>query len=123
MLFPNLGPSSLPVVVAQPDERRANRTASVLEWYDKTEHIVQYMVKMKQRYFGHMIIRAILLNILLLRKVKDKKDKGRQRILWMDNVKDRMKIKKVEKLLKMTRNREIFCVMVNFNPLGGSDPD
>jgi len=29
-----LGPSSLPVVVAQPDERHANRTASVLEWYD-----------------------------------------------------------------------------------------
>jgi len=35
MLFPTLGPSSLPVVVAQPDERHANRTASVLEWYDR----------------------------------------------------------------------------------------
>jgi len=33
MLFPILGPSSLSVVVAQPDERHANRTASVLEWY------------------------------------------------------------------------------------------
>jgi len=27
MLFPTLGPSSLPVVVAQPDERHANRAA------------------------------------------------------------------------------------------------
>jgi len=51
MLFFTLGPSSLPVVVAQPDERHANRTASVLvaqpderhanrtasvlEWYDR----------------------------------------------------------------------------------------
>jgi len=35
MLFPTLGPSSLPVVVAQPDERHVNRTASVLEWYDR----------------------------------------------------------------------------------------
>jgi len=35
MLFPILGPSSLSVVVAQPDERHANRTASVLEWYDR----------------------------------------------------------------------------------------
>jgi len=35
MLFPTLGPSSLPVVVAQPDERHANRAASVLEWYDR----------------------------------------------------------------------------------------
>jgi len=33
MLFPILGPSSLPVVVTQPDERHANKTASVLEWY------------------------------------------------------------------------------------------
>jgi len=35
MLFPTLGLSSLPVMVAQPDERHANRTASVLEWYDR----------------------------------------------------------------------------------------
>jgi len=35
MLFPILGPSSLSVVMAQPDERHANRTASVLEWYDR----------------------------------------------------------------------------------------
>jgi len=35
MLFPILGPNSLSVVVAQPDERHANRTASVLEWYGR----------------------------------------------------------------------------------------
>jgi len=35
MLFLFLGPSSLLVVVAQPDKRLANRTASVLEWYDR----------------------------------------------------------------------------------------
>jgi len=29
-------------VVAQPDKRHANRTASVLEWYDKyRKHLVQ----------------------------------------------------------------------------------
>jgi len=33
MLFPVLGTSSLPVVVAQPNEKHANRTPSVLEWY------------------------------------------------------------------------------------------
>jgi len=32
ILFPTLGPSSLPIVVTQPDERHANRTASMLEW-------------------------------------------------------------------------------------------
>jgi len=35
MLFPILRPSSLPVVVAHPDERHVNRAASVLEWYDR----------------------------------------------------------------------------------------
>jgi len=38
MLFPILEPSSLLVVVAQPDERQANKIASALEWYDRTEH-------------------------------------------------------------------------------------
>jgi len=35
MLFSVLEPSSQSVVVAQLDEIHANRTASVLEWYDK----------------------------------------------------------------------------------------
>jgi len=34
-IFPILGPSSLPVVMDQPDERHADRTVSVLEWYDR----------------------------------------------------------------------------------------
>jgi len=37
-----LGPSSLPVVVAQPDERHANRTASLFEWYEK-HNVVQHL--------------------------------------------------------------------------------
>jgi len=35
ILFPILRTNSLPVVVAQPGERHANRTASVLECYDR----------------------------------------------------------------------------------------
>jgi len=35
MLFHTLGPSSIPVVVAQLDERHANRAASMLECYDR----------------------------------------------------------------------------------------
>jgi len=35
MLFPTLGPSSLSVMVAQSDERHANRAAAVLEWYNR----------------------------------------------------------------------------------------
>jgi len=35
MLFSTLELSSPPIVLAQPDERYANITASVLEWYDR----------------------------------------------------------------------------------------
>jgi len=46
MLFSTLGPSSLPVVVAQPDERHANRTASMLEWYmTDTQHVTSDLNK------------------------------------------------------------------------------
>jgi len=34
-LFPSLRQSSLPVVVAQSDERHANRTVFLLDWYDR----------------------------------------------------------------------------------------
>jgi len=47
MLFPKLGPSILPVVVAQPDKRYAKKTASVLKWYDR--HRAEYNVWFKRR--------------------------------------------------------------------------
>jgi len=40
-----LGPSSLPAVVAQPDERHANRTAFVVKWYDRNRATVQHLVQ------------------------------------------------------------------------------
>jgi len=42
MLYPTLRPSSLPVVVVHPDERHANRTASVWLW--QTQSIVQHFL-------------------------------------------------------------------------------
>jgi len=46
MLFPTLGPSSLPVLITQPDERHANRTACVLKSYDRHRaYIVQRLVQ------------------------------------------------------------------------------
>jgi len=48
MLFLILGPSSLPVVAAQPDELHANRTASVLEWYDRHRAYSTHLVQTKK---------------------------------------------------------------------------
>jgi len=46
MLFHILRPSSLPVVVAYPDERHTNRTASLWEWYDRHK---AYNIRFKRR--------------------------------------------------------------------------
>jgi len=51
MLFPTLGPSSLSVVVAQPDERHADRTGSVMEWYDRHR---AYNIWFKRRRCGKL---------------------------------------------------------------------
>jgi len=50
MLFPifwgqAVYPCSLPVVVAQPDERHANRAASVLEWYDSRHRAYVWLIR------------------------------------------------------------------------------
>jgi len=51
---------SIPVVVAQPEERHANRTASILVWYEDTEHIVNIWFKRKRRimifYNEHILL-------------------------------------------------------------------
>jgi len=44
MLFPILGPSSLPVMVAHPDVKHAYKSASVLEWYDRHSILVQRLI-------------------------------------------------------------------------------
>jgi len=41
-------------VVAQPDERHANRAASVLEWYDRIQGIVQHLAQTKTRAINRL---------------------------------------------------------------------
>jgi len=54
-ILPILEPNSLPVVVAQPDGRHANRTASVLEWYDR-HRAYNIRFKRKRRKLLYAII-------------------------------------------------------------------
>jgi len=49
MQFPTLGPSSLPVVVAQPDERHANRAASLAQTKKKKEEEPSYLMILLNR--------------------------------------------------------------------------
>jgi len=61
MLFPILGPSSLPVEVAQSHERHANRTASELEWYNNTEHSTTSSSNEEQKHANTLPGRVIVL--------------------------------------------------------------
>jgi len=73
MLFPTLGPSSLPVVMAQSDERHANRTASVLEWCDRHRAFYSATSRSNEkesvfnacyRAFDSLVSHILLVNIL-----------------------------------------------------------
>jgi len=61
--IPTLGPSSLPAVVAQPNERHANRTASVKEWFDR------------HRAYNIWLKRRLVFNIVAVHAYKPKKRK------------------------------------------------
>jgi len=49
MLFFFFGPSSLTVVVAHPDQRPANRTASMLEWNNRYHRTYSHNIWFKRR--------------------------------------------------------------------------
>jgi len=49
MLFPTLVPSSLPAVVAQPDERHATEQLLCWSGMTDTEHIVQHLAQTKKK--------------------------------------------------------------------------
>ena len=43
------------------------------------------MVKLKLQYFGHLMLRADLLEkILMLGKIEGKSRRGKQRVTWLD---------------------------------------
>ena len=47
------------------------------------------MLKLKLQYFGHLMQRDDLLELtLMLRKIKDKRRSGQQRMRWLDSITD-----------------------------------
>ena len=49
------------------------------------------MLKLKLQYFGHLMRRADSFEkTLMLRKIEDRRRRGRQRIRWLDGITDSM---------------------------------
>jgi len=53
----------------------------------KCRSLVNIIMKRKLQYFGHIICKSSLQRLLLEGKVDGKRQRGRPRRMWMDNIK------------------------------------
>ena len=91
--------------------RRSNQ--SILKEISPEYSLEGLMLKLKLRYFGHLMGRVNSLEkTLMLGKIEGRRRRGPQRMRWSDGIIDSMDMN-LSKLQEIVKNREAWCAIVH----------